>query len=131
LLAGISHPLRRYALSQADEPLLYAATIGLVSLVWIGGYLLSPLPGERPFWDKRAIKPFVVAGAFETLGILLVIVALSIGQVVIVSPIVATSPLWILVGTWLFLQGIEKLSLRTVLGAICVVSGTIAISVVR
>ena len=131
LLAGISHPLRRYALSQADEPLLYAATIGLVSLVWIGGYLLSPLPGERPLWDKRAIKPFVVAGAFETLGILLVIVALSVGQVVIVSPIVATSPLWILVGTWLFLRGIEKLSLPTVLGALLVVAGTVAISVVR
>jgi len=53
-----------------------------------------------------------------------------VGQVVIVSPIVATSPLWILIGTWLFLRGIEKLTLRTVLGAVCVVSGTIAISVV-
>ncbi len=131
LLAGVSHPLRRYALTQANEPLLFAATVGLVSLVWIGSYLLSPLPGERPVWNKRAIKPFIVAGVFETLGILLVIVALSVGQVVVVSPIVATSPLWILIGTWLFLQGIEKLSLRTVLGAICVVTGTIAISVVR
>jgi drug/metabolite transporter (DMT)-like permease len=51
--------------------------------------------------------------------------------VVIVSPIVATSPLWILVGTWLFLRGIEKLSLPTVLGALLVVAGTVAISVVR
>jgi len=68
---------------------------------------------------------------FETLGILLVIIALSVGQVVIVSPIVATSPLWILVGTWLFLRGIESVTLRTILGAVCVVSGTIAISVVR
>jgi drug/metabolite transporter (DMT)-like permease len=43
----------------------------------------------------------------------------------------ATSPLWILIGTWLFLRGIESLTLRTILGAVCVVSGTIAISVVR
>jgi drug/metabolite transporter, DME family len=74
---------------------------------------------------------FLMAGVFETLGILLVIVALSVGQVVIVSPIVATSPLWILVGTWFFLRGIESLTWLTVLGALCVVSGTIAISVVR
>ena len=74
---------------------------------------------------------FLMAGVFETLGILLVIVALSVGQVVIVSPIVATSPLWILVGTWLFLRGIESITLRTILGAVCVVSGTIAISMVR
>jgi drug/metabolite transporter, DME family len=73
----------------------------------------------------------LMAGIFETLGILLVIVALSVGPVVIVSPIVATSPLWILIGTWLFLRGIENLTLRTVLGAVCVVSGTIAISVGR
>jgi drug/metabolite transporter, DME family len=131
LLAGISHPLRRYALGLANEPLLFAATVGLVSLLWLLAYLVSPLARERPAWNKKAIGPFVTAGFFETLGILLVIIALSVGQVVIVSPIVATSPLWILVGTWLFLRGIETLSLRTVLGAILVVSGTIAISVVR
>ena len=59
------------------------------------------------------------------------IVALSVGQVVIVSPIVATSPLWILLGTWFFLRGIESLTWLTVLGAPCVVAGTIAISVVH
>ena len=53
--------------------------------------------------------PFVIAGALETLGILLGIVALSIGQVVVVSPI----------------------TLRTLCGAVCVVAGTIAISIVR
>jgi len=50
---------------------------------------------------------------------------------VIVSPIVATSPLWILLGTWIFLRGIERLTFRTILGALAVVSGTIAISLVR
>ncbi len=131
LLAGISHPIRRYALTLANEPLYFAATVGLVSLFWLGGYLLSPLARDRPVWHRQAIGPFLVAGVFETLGILLVIVALSVGQVVIVSPIVATSPLWILLGTTLFLRGIENLTIRTVLGAICVVSGTIAISIVR
>ena len=71
-----------------------------------------------------------MAGTFQTLGILLVIVALSVGHVVLVSPIVATSPLWILLGTWLFLRGIENLTLKTIIGAVCVVSGTVAISLV-
>jgi drug/metabolite transporter (DMT)-like permease len=131
LLAGVSHPIRRYALTLADEPLYFAAIVGVVSLFWMGGYLLSPFAKERPVWHRQAIKPFIVAGVFETLGILLVITALSVGRVVIVSPIVATSPLWILLGTTLFLRGVESLTLRTVLGAICVVSGTIAISIVR
>ena len=131
LLAGVSHPIRRHALGLANEPLFFAATVGVVSLAWMAGYLLSPFCRERPAWDRRAMGPFLLAGTFETLGILLVIIALSVGQVVVVSPIVATSPLWILLGTWLFLQGIERLTARTVIGAIAVVSGTIMISLVR
>jgi drug/metabolite transporter, DME family len=114
-LAGISHPLRRYALG----------------LAWLASYIVLPTKGEQPVWNRQSMGWFLMAGIFETLGILLVIVALSVGPVVIVSPIVATSPLWILIGTWLFLRGIENLTLRTVLGAVCVVSGTIAISVGR
>jgi uncharacterized membrane protein len=60
-----------------------------------------------------------------------VILALSVGQVVIVSPIVATSPLWILCATGLFLRGIESLTFRTIIGAIAVVAGTVALSLVR
>lgn len=131
LLAGISHPIRRYALGLANEPLFYAAMVGWVSLFWMLGYLSTPLARERPKWSKEALAPFLMAGIFETLGILLVVIALSLGPVVIVSPIVATSPLWILVGTGVFLRGIEKLNLPTVIGALCVVGGTIAISLVR
>jgi drug/metabolite transporter (DMT)-like permease len=130
-LAGISHPLRRYALGLANQPLYFAAIIGIVSLPWLASYIVLPTKSEQPVWNRQSMGWFLMAAVFETLGILLVITALSLGQVVIVSPIVATSPLWILVGTWLFLRGIESLTLRTVLGAIFVVLGTIAISLVR
>jgi drug/metabolite transporter (DMT)-like permease len=128
LLAGISHPIRRYALSLADEPLYFAATVGAVSLFWMGGYLLSPYCHERPVWSRPALVPFLMAGAFETLGIFLVIVALSVGQVVVVSPIVSTSPLWILFGTRIFLRGIETLTPTTIVGVVFTVMGTIAIT---
>ena len=130
-LAGVSHPLRRYTLKLANEPLYLAAVIGIVALPWLVSATLLPGQSQKPVWDRRAIGPFVIAGALETLGILLGIVALSIGQVVVVSPIIATSPLWIVLGSWLFLRDIERLTLRTLLGALCVVAGTIAISIVR
>jgi drug/metabolite transporter, DME family len=130
-LAGVSHPLRRYTLKLAIEPLYLAAVIGIVALPWLVSATLLPGQSQKPVWDRRAIGPFVIAGALETLGILLGIVALSIGQVVVVSPIIATSPLWIVLGSWLFLRDIERLTLRTLLGALCVVAGTIAISIVR
>jgi len=39
--------------------------------------------------------------------------------------------MWVLFGTWLFLRGIERINMRTVLGTACVIAGTIAISLVR
>jgi len=128
VLAGVSHPLRRYTLSLANEPLYLAAVIGIVALPWLASATLLPGQKQKPVWDRRALVPFLLAGTFETLGILLVILALSVGHVVVVSPIVATSPLWIVLGAWLFLRDVEKLNWRTVAGAIAVVSGTIAIS---
>jgi len=128
VLAGVSHPLRRYTLSLANEPVYLAAVIGIVALPWLASATLLPGQKQKPVWDRRALRPFLLAGTFETLGILLVILALSVGHVVVVSPIVATSPLWIVLGTWLFLRDVEKVNWRTVAGAIAVVSGTVVIA---
>ncbi len=128
VLAGISHPLRRYTLSLANEPVYLAAVIGIVALPWLASATLLPGQKQKPVWDRRAVGPFLLAGTFETLGILLVILALSVGHVVVVSPIVATSPLWIVLGTFLFLRDVETINWRTVAGVIAVVSGTVMIS---
>lgn len=130
LLGGINHPVRRYALTIANEPLFFAAIVGLVSLIWYLAYLTLPT-SQRPVWNRRAIVPFVVTGLFETLGILLGITALSVGTVVVVTPIIATSPVWVLLGTVIFLRDIERLNLRIILGGCCVVGGTMTISLWR
>jgi drug/metabolite transporter (DMT)-like permease len=81
-LAGISHPLRRYALGLANEPLYLAAVIGVVALPWLASYVVLPRKGgEQPVWNRQSIGPFLFAGMFETLGIVLVIAALSVGAV--------------------------------------------------
>lgn len=128
LLAGIVHPIRRYALAISNHPLFFAALVGIVSLICLGGYLSLPIKTQRPVWSRKALWPFITAGLFETIGILMVITALSLGPVVVVSPIVATSPMWILLGTAIFLRGIERVNARTAIGALCVMGGTIAIS---
>jgi len=67
-LAGVSHPLRRYTLSLANEPLYLAAVIGIVALPWFASATLFPGQKQRPVWDRRAMGPFLIAGTFETLG---------------------------------------------------------------
>ena len=126
LLAGIVHPMRRYALAISHEPLFFAALVGIVSLVCFLAY--TPFSREPLVWDRRAMLPFFVAGAAETCGILLVITALGVGSVITVSPLVGISPLWVLLGTVIFLRDLEQVSLRTAVGAVCVIAGTAAIS---
>jgi uncharacterized membrane protein len=48
---------------------------------------------------------FSPSGFFEGLGALFALMALSSGRVVVVSPIVATTPLWNLLIAVLFLRG--------------------------
>ena len=74
------------------------------------------------------MKPFLTAAVLENLGFLLFNTALTVGPVVLVTPMVATQPMWVLVFTVLFLRGIEMVTLRTVSGSITVVIGTLAIT---
>jgi uncharacterized membrane protein len=53
--------------------------------------------------------------------------SLSLGRVVVVAPIAATYPVWALVGAKLFLRDVEQIGLKTILGILSVVVGTIAI----
>jgi drug/metabolite transporter (DMT)-like permease len=59
------------------------------------------------------------------LGALLSLTALGLVSVVVVSPIVATTPLWNLLIAYLFLWEREKLNARTALGTVTVVGGTL------
>jgi uncharacterized membrane protein len=57
--------------------------------------------------------------------------SLSLGRVVVVAPIAATYPVWALVGAKLFLRDVEEIGLKTVVGILSVVVGTIAIHLGR
>ena len=54
-------------------------------------------------------------------------IALANARVVIVSPVVATTPLFSLVILLIFLRGTESVTSRKILGTVAVVAGTIVI----
>ena len=57
--------------------------------------------------------------------------ALSHGKVVIVEPLVSSSPVLTLLLTAIFLRDIEALSLRVIIDALLTVTGTILVVTVR
>ena len=126
-LTGMNHPMRRYALGLSNEPLFFAAFMGLISLLGFLFYM-GWAPSKEPLvWNRQALGPFLSTGIFETLSLVLIISAISIGPVVVVAPIAASYPVWALIGAKLFLRGVEKITFKTVLGILSVVAGTAAI----
>lgn len=126
-LTGMNHPIRRYALSLSNEPLFFAAVMGTVSLISFVGYMAVSPATERLVWNREAWWPFLVTGLCETLSILFIVTALSVGSVVVVAPIAATYPVWALLGAIIFLRDVEQVNLLTIAGTLSVVTGTITI----
>ena len=127
LFTGVNHPIRRYALQISNQPVFLAALMGITSLTCISGYLTLPGATQRPDWNRRALIPLLSTGIFETLGIITVIYALSVGPGVVVAPVAATYPLWVLLGTVVFSRDLEQINMRIFISALCVMAGTVAI----
>jgi uncharacterized membrane protein len=127
LITGIVHPIRRYAMVIADEPLFFAALVGPISLSCYASTLISPAMRQRIVWNPGSLTSFVAAGIFETLAVLFMLSAFVDGPVSLVSPIAATSPVWTLLMTVVFLRDLERINRYAVAGTLCVVVGVIAI----
>lgn len=130
-LAGVAFPLRRAALTLTPEPLFFAAVMGVVGLLVVGMAQAVPSLAQRYIWDRRALWAFVWAGAFESLGGAGILYALNSGEVVVIAPITATLPMWILLATVIFLRDMERVTRTTVLGTVLVVIGIILVTTAR
>ena len=82
-----------------------------------------PLSGKTMVCKGRSLWYFIGAGAAENAGVFLVLVALSLGEVSVVVPLFGTAPLFVLLMTYVFLRGIDRLSWRLVLGSTLIVLG--------
>ena len=126
-LTGINYPIRRYVLTMADEPLFFSALMGSVSLAGFLIYFAVFPRSQRLVWNRSAIGPFLATGLCETMSILLIITAISMGRVVIVAPIAASYPVWSLIQSAIFLRDVEAVNGKVVMGIMSVVAGNFAI----
>lgn len=127
-LAGVAFPLRRYGLTITNEPVFFSFVVAVMSLLGSIPYILWNRSDQGLVWHPRGVLHFFWSGFFEALGALLTLIALTTGRVVIVSPIVATTPLFSLIISLIFFRGKEQVTGRTILGTVAVVVGTIAIA---
>ncbi len=125
---GSSQVIARHAVTDLAPPLVGS----FIALFWgtLGFAIISArnLGSRSPrFW--RGAAYFVGAGVFSSTGVVLMFTALSKGKVVILSPILATNPLFTLLFAAVFLRGVEQITKRHALGTALVVAGVVVLSV--
>jgi uncharacterized membrane protein len=112
-------------------PPLVGAAVSLLSGTVVTGLCAGGGPWRNLRENRESVMFFLMSGAAAGIGILSAFFALSLAPVVIVSPLVNTSPLFSLLLSHLFLGGLERITLRLLLGAILVILGTALIAVGR
>jgi DME family drug/metabolite transporter len=121
--------IRKLGLSQAS-PLFGSAINITTALIAFTSFLWASGNRHTLVYEGRSLAYFVGAGIAENLSVFLVLVALSLGEVSVVTPLAGTAPLFVLPFTWLFLRGIEKLTWRIVIGAVLIVLGVVLLTAV-
>jgi DME family drug/metabolite transporter len=120
--------IRKLGLSQAS-PLFGSAVNITTALVAFTAFLLASGKHHTLVCQGRGLVYFVGAGIAENLSVFLILVALSLGEVSVVTPLAGTAPLFVLPFTSLFLRGVERLTWRIVVGAILIVLGVVLLTV--
>lgn len=120
--------LRKAGLNRLDEPIL-AALVGTATAlaVWGLAYVLRPSM-RAPVVRGMSLAWFVLNGLLIGAAQVALLLALSVGELSVVSPIVASQPVIVVLLSALVLRDVETLRWGSVLGAALVVLGVLGLT---
>ena len=126
---GASSVIARKVVIDYSSPM-----VGTAFSMLFGTLILAALFQQQARYDvvsapRSALIPLALAGCAATWGVSFFFLAMNEAPVVLVAPLTGVHPLVSILLTHIFLQRLERVSLRTVLGATLVVAGVVVISV--
>jgi len=105
-----------------------ATILTTVSLSFLAIILALMKKKRRMTMGSRNALFFSLGGIFASLGQISLLSALKKGDLIIVSPLVSTTPLFVLLLTYIFFRKFERITVRVVLGIIFVVTGGVILT---
>ena len=127
---GIVAILRKVGLGHVGVVMGSAINV-TTAMVAFSAFVLASRRGGTMTCDRRSLGWFVAAGVTENLSVFLNVVALGLATVSVVSPLVGSSPIFVLFLSFLFLRDVELLSTRIVIGTLLTVVGVVLITLFR
>jgi uncharacterized membrane protein len=126
---GLSHVFRKIGLNINHDPLMGVVVQNAAALAFsLTLTVFKKNQQQVSVINRKAWIVFGLSGIFSVLGQLAMFYALNIGSVLIVSPLTAISPLFIIMIAAIFLRKIERVTWKITLGAVLIIAGTFMLS---
>ena len=128
---GVAHVLRKMGLNITPEPIMGTAVQNVTAAALLPLIVLSRRNRQEIHLnDTKVWFIFSLAGLCSLASQLCLFYALDFGQVIVVSPLVCINPFFVLLLVGVFLRRLERVTWKIVLGAVLIVGGTVALTLI-
>ena len=121
----------RKIVTDYSSPLVATAFTVVIGTFMVGALFHRDVVADAQQTPRRAWLFVALAGCASTWGVTFWFLALDRAPVVLVAPLTGTYPLVSILLAYIFLKRMERLSWRTLLGAMLVVAGVALIAIGR
>ena len=127
-VGGFSDPMRKFGFNLMSNLPLAICSLMTGSLIVLLAYLAATGKHREIVINRGTLQWFGLAGVASAIGISSNLVAVKMGKVVVVTPLMSTVPLFTILLSLLFLQKMERVTGRVILGALAICAGGALIS---
>lgn len=131
VIAGLISNLRKIGMNLEITSLAAATTAATSAVVIFGLFLLYKKNYKRIMINKESVKYLAATGVLVCLTDIIDLITLKNSKVSIVAPLLATTPLFVILFSWMFLKNIEKITKNLVIGSLFIFTGVLTITLSR
>ena len=127
-LGGFSSPMRKFGYSMIDSVPLAICVVQGGAFVALVIYLLTTRKYRELIFRRETLLWFGLSGALNSVAVSLNMTALEMGNVVLVSPLISTTPLFTVLLSTIFLRSFERVTPKVLFGAGSICLGGIVLT---
>jgi len=131
LLYGISRVFRRLGMITVTSSWGGATIMATISLLFFLILLAGMQNKQKPEINKNCLGYFALGGIFGGLGQVATLAAFQLGDVVLVGPVVSSTPLFSLLLNFIFLKKLERVTIHILAGAVLIVLAVAILTVTQ
>ena len=127
-LGGFASPMRKHGYSLIDSVPLAVCLVQGGAFVALVLYLLATGKYRELILRRETLWWFGLSGLLNSAAVTMNMTALEMGDVVLVSPPISTTPLFTVILSTIFLRSFERVTLKVLVGAAAICLGGIVLT---